>query len=428
MITPQKRVLKNGTRVILIPNQNTEAAAVLVLFAVGSRHETNHMAGAAHFIEHLMFKGTKKRPSNLDISQTLDGVGADYNAFTWRDCTGYYVKLEAEKLPMAAEMLGDILNNSLLRDSDIDAERGVIMEEIRMYQDNPMMLVDSVMEEELYRGAPLGRQIAGSIETVGRMHRKDLKAFRDAYYTPERTVVAFAGKFDEESAIRLAEAHFGKRHPVGGGRDFQKFDVKKAGFRAPHVHVINRETEQVQLAMGFPSYQYGHKKLATTSLLNVILGGTMSSRLFLEVRQKRGLAYFIHSSINVYQDVGNLAIQAGIAKGSVNDAVKVIIDELKKIKSKPVSEIELQRAKDYVKGKMALHLEESSELAEWFARQEVLENRMSRPEEKLKRIMAVTAEDIQSAARDIFRPSRLTMAIIGPGIETDRLKKTAEKL
>jgi predicted Zn-dependent peptidase len=410
----KKVTLKNGLRVVLVPHADTAAAAILVLHEVGSRYESDALAGTAHYLEHLMFKGTTRRPSTLDISRALDAVGADYNAFTWRDCTGYYIKLVADKLPLAADMLGDMLRDSLFRQEDIDQERNVILEEIRMYEDNPMMQVDAIMEEELYAGSSLGRQVAGSIKTVSELTRADIVGFHQKHYLPRRTVVAVAGKFDEAEALALVEKHFSWQPKAGHGPGYRRYDIAKGGPRRARTRLIAKDTEQYQVALGFPGYGLGQDRLAAQSILNIILGGTMSSRLFVEVREKRGLAYFVRSSSNVYQDVGNVAIQAGVAKDRLPDALKVIMTEIRKTKDKLVSAAELAMAKDYVKGKMMLHLEESSELAEWFARQELLEHRMVPPEEKLQRLYAVTAADVQRVAREVFRPNRLALAIIGP--------------
>jgi len=424
----KKVTLKNGLRVVLVPHRDTAAATLLVLHEVGSRYESLKLAGAAHYIEHMMFKGTASRPTTLDISRELDAVGADFNAFTWRDCTGYYVKLVADKLPLAADLLGDMLRNSLFRKEDIDQERGVILEEIRMYEDNPMMQVDALLEEEMYDGSPLGRQVAGTIASVSRLGRADLVNFHRHHYLPRRTVVAVAGRFDEAETLALLERHFGWQTKAGTGPSYRRFDTAAAGYRRPRVRNVSKETEQYQLALGFPSYGLGHRRLAAQSLLNIILGGTMSSRLFVEVREKRGLAYFVRSSASAYQDVGNLTVQAGIARDRLTDAVAVILAELKKMRTKKVAEEELALAKDYVKGKTLLHLEDSSELAEWFARQELLEGRLVTPEEKLARIMAVTADDILAVAHEVVRPNRLSLAVIGPAADSAALAKQATKL
>jgi predicted Zn-dependent peptidase len=324
-------------------------------------------------------------------------------------------------------MLGDMIHNSLLRAADIDQERGVILEEIRMYEDNPMMQVDSLMEEELYRGSSLGRQVAGTVKSVSGLRRADLVAFKRDHYLPSRAVVAVAGKFDEATALGLVAKAFGKLPPQGRGRFFRRFDPTEVRATKPRVRIITKDTEQFQLALGFPGFGLGHPRLAAQSILNIILGGTMSSRLFVEVREKRGLAYFVRSAANAYQDVGNVSVQAGIARERLPDALAVILAELDKMKRKLVTPAELALAKDYVKGKMVLHLEESSELAEWYARQELLEGRLVPPEDKLKRLAAVTAEDVRRLAQDVFRRPRLALAVIGPTKDERAVHKALAK-
>jgi len=226
----------------------------------------------------------------------------------------------------------------------------------------------------------------------------------------------------------LVAEHFGGKSSRKSGVDYDRFDVSKAGYRCPRVKLQVKELEQYHLALGFPAYGYGDKRLAALTLLSVILGGTMSSRLFTEVREKRGYAYFVRASASIYQDVGNLAIQAGVASDKFEDAIKVIFNELRKLKSKPVGAAELKRAKNFVKGKTVLHLEDSNDLAEWFARQDLLEKRIESPESKLEKIFAVTPADIQAVARDIIRANRLTVAAVGPETDTLAITKLAKQL
>ena len=416
----QKAILKNGTRVVLVPHRDTAAATLLVLYEVGSRYETAKLNGAAHFIEHMMFKGTTKRPNTMTISRDLDSVGADYNAFTGKDYTGYYIRLQADKLPLAVDMLDDMVHHSLYREKDIVSERKVIHEEIHMYDDNPMMLVDDLLEEEVFRGSTLGWRISGTDATMNGINRAPMLAFRNAFYVPARTVVAVAGRFDEKEVLKMLEASFGRGAKKREPKSFPKFSVAKAGYRGVRVRLHHKETEQVQVALGWPAYGLADSRLASLSLMSIILGGTMSSRLFLSVREKEGLAYFIRSSMGAYQDVGTFSIQAGLAKAPVHKALGIIMRETAKLKSTLVTTEELTRAKEYVKGKMLLNLEESSNLAEWYAKQELLQRKVASPEEKLARIFAVTREDIRRVAQDILKPSRMTLVAIGPYSEKDK--------
>jgi len=428
MIVHKRLKLSNGTRVILVPSADTAAATVLALYEVGSRYEADANSGVSHFIEHMTFKGTKRRPSNLDIFRDMDSVGADYNAFTGKDHTGFYVKLQSDKLPLAVDLLEDMVYHSKFPEVELEAERAVIVEEIRMYEDNPIMHVDELMEMEMYRGSSLGRRISGTEQTLAGIGRDDLIRYHQSYYVPSRTVLAVAGRFEEKAAMKMLEAKYGRKKPSKSGRSYAEFAVAKAGFKDIRVTLQTKETEQIQLAAGFPAYPYGHKRLAALSVLSTILGGNMSSRLSLEVRVKRGLAYFIHSSINPYQDVGGLVIQAGLTKARLEESVGIIIKEITRMKTENVTADELVRAKDYLKGKLLLGLEDSSHLADWFARQELLTGKIETVGEKLKRIFSVSAADIRWVANDIFRRQRLTMALIGPYNDGAPFAKLAQEL
>jgi len=404
--------MSNGMRALFVPSGGTEAVTLLVLFEVGSRYEARRTHGASHYIEHLMFKGTSRRPNTTAISRELDSVGADYNAFTGKDYTGYYIKLRADRLTLAVDMLEDMLFHSLFRKADLESEREVIIEEIRMYQDNPLMLIGDLFEEGLYRGSTLGWRIGGSVESMRAMSRQDLSAYRSRYYIPQRTVVALAGRFDGTEAIRRLESSFGKRRKARRTGGFRPF--RPAGSRGSRLNLERRETEQVQLALGFPAFSLTDRRRPALMLLNTILGGNMSSRLFIKVREREGLCYHIRSSVSAYQDTGSLVVQAGLAKDRLDDALRIIMRELARIRDKGVAAGELRRAKEYARGKMALHLEDSSHLADWYARQELLQGRLETPEERLRRLDAVSAEAVRRVAGAIIRKDRLTLAAIGP--------------
>jgi len=406
----QKTTLKNGARVIFVPSHDTQACTVLALFEVGSRYESAKLSGASHYVEHMMFKGTKKRPTTMDISRDLDSVGADYNAFTGKDYTGYYIKLNAEKTPLAVDMLHDMLFHSTYRADECKREREVIKEEINMYEDNPIMMAEELLEELVYEGA-LARTIAGTHATMDGIGREALTRYRDEYYAPSRMVISVAGKISED-VMRQLEETFGRvKEPKKKARAYAKSALRGGG---PRLALKYKETEQIQFTLGFPGFPYGHPKMAALSVLSTILGGGMSSRLFTEVRERRGLAYSVRASLSPYQDVGNLAIQAGLTKAKIDEGIKVILKEIGKVVKSGVTAEELTRGKEYIKGKTVLGLEESSALAEFFAKQELLQRRMETPEEKLAKIDAVTREDVRAVAREVFRDTHLTAALIGP--------------
>lgn len=407
----QRKVLKNGLRFLTSPISGTEAATILVLCKVGSRCETREQNGVSHFIEHMMFKGTKRRPETIDISRDLDSVGAEYNAFTSRDNTGYYIKIEQDKIELALDMLSDMLRNSKFDEKEIGRESGVISEEIRMYEDNPLMFIEDLLEETMFGDHPLGRKISGDVATVKSFNRKMMLEYRDKFYQPNNTVLALTGKFDDK-AVALAEKYFGEPG-VKVKPSFKKFEFGKSESK-PKLKVQFKETEQAQLAIGFPGYSHFDPEHYALQILSIILGGYMSSRLFISIREKRGLCYFIKSYANVYEDTGNLIIQSGLDKTRITSAIGAIFEELDKVVRGGVTEEELSRAKECVKGRLVLALEDSSQVADWYAKQELLLGEILTPEEKLKKVFAVTAGDIKKVAKDVIQKKKMSIALIGP--------------
>jgi predicted Zn-dependent peptidase len=414
--------LSNGTRVVLVPHADTAAVTVYAMVEAGSRYETPATNGAAHFIEHLLFKGTTKRPTAVDVSRELDAVGADYNAFTGKDYTGYYVRLPAPRIGLATDMLSDMLFRSLFRPKDVASERLVINEEIRMYEDSPASLAEESMEEVMFADSPLGWRISGTVKTMAGITRKDLLKFHETYYVPSRTVLAVAGKFDRESTLASLERLFGHRaEPAKAAAPFSPFAFPEAA--KPRVIAVQKKVEQTQLCLGFPAYGYGHKKLAALHVLSAILGGTMSSRLFVSVREKKGLAYSVRSSVGPYQDVGTLVVSAGVRTSEAVPALQLILKEVAAMRRKGVTPEELRRAKEYIKGKTVLALEDSSRLAEWFARQQLLERRVVTPEERLAMVAKVSAKDVLAAAAEVLDPARLTLGVVGPDVQAAPFEK-----
>lgn len=394
----------------MVPKKNTKAITLLVLFKVGSRYEAPKLAGASHFIEHMMFKGTKRRPTTLDISRELDEVGAEYNAFTGKDLTGYYIKSAGQHFNLGLDILSDMLFNSKFDSKEFKREKGVIVEEIRMYFDNPMFHIEDMIENLVFKGNTLSRNIAGNAKSVLKMSRKAMLDFKNKYYQPKNTVVVAAGDIKKD-ALKLIKNYFGapgKRQFIKG---FEKFSqIQKTN----RFDFLRKKTEQVQLAIGFPAYCYLDKKLPALNLLSIILGGTMSSRLFTEVRERRGLAYFVKTEIQPYEDTGIFTIRAGLDPKRLNEAVQVISKEIYKIKKEGVTEEELRRAKKTIQGRMALALEDSSALASFYGKQEILEGKIKTPEDKLEEVKKVTVKDVERVAREIFDRSKLSLAIISP--------------
>ncbi len=420
----RKLTLKNGARLISVPQQNTQAVTVLVLFRVGSRYETRNISGVSHFLEHMMFKGTRRRPTTSHISRELDSLGAEYNAFTGKDYTGYYIKIDARHASRALDMLEDMLYHSKFDKTEFNRERKVIHEEIHMYRDNPMMRIEELIEEEIFAGNTLGWPIAGTEETMNQIAHAHLVNYHKNYYIPQRTVAVVAGNVSSLT-VDLAEKLFSKAHGCEGtGPEFKKFhplSFKRLGTAvipkqrmAPRVKIEYKDTEQAQLALGWPAYKYLDKRLPALLLLSTILGGTMSSRLFISVRERRGLAYYVRTGVYVYEDIGSFQVRAGLARGRMEEALQTIMDELSKIKRSGVTAEEIHRARENIRGKLAIELEESSEIASFYGRQELFTNKMLTPEEKIKLILKVTRDEVRAVAQDILKQDQLSIATIGP--------------
>lgn len=409
----KKITLKNGMDLLLVPQTGAASMTLLVLSKVGSRYETAKLSGASHFIEHLMFKGTEKRPTTRDISQELDGYGAEYNAYTGKDMTGYYVKMDAAHTDVAVDMLHDMLFHSKFDAEELNRERGVILEEIKMYEDNPRDHIADLLEGKLFQGSTLGWNIAGSRKTVSGMRRADMLAYRDAYYVPGRMTVILAGKI-LPGVQQLFAKTFG--HVTAPKK---RADAPFACFKNPRkiaqpIAYLEKKTEQVQLVLGFYGLPYGHADKQAAQLLGLILGGTMSSRLFIEIRERRGLCYAIRAGHDSLEDTGAFTVSAGLDKARFPEAIKAIYGELNRIMQEPVSKGELERAKEHIQGRMRLAFEDSAARAEWYGRQWLFERKLETPEKRLAKIRQVTADDIRRVARSLLNPQRMAIAAIGP--------------
>ncbi len=415
----QKLKLKNGTRVILVPDDHTRAATILVLYRVGSRYEAKKMNGMSHFIEHMMFKGTKRRPNTAQISRELDSVGAEYNAFTSKDFTGYYVKIDARHLPLAVDMLHDMIYRSKFENKEVQQERKVIMEEIHMYKDNPMMHIEDLIEEQIFSGNSLGWNIAGDKKSMDAVSRAAMVAYHNAYYVPSRTVVVAAGNLGGDT-LGLIEKLFGSVPARKKAKEFPRF---RSAQTSPRSAVEFKETEQIQLALGFPAYAHTDKRLPALAVLANIMGGTMSSRLFINVREKRGLAYFVRASCEPFEDSGSFQVRAGLTKARIDEAIRTICAELRAVREKGVTAEELNRAKENIRGKLVLELEDSSDLAGYFGKQELFTNEVKTPEERLREVLAVTRIDVRRVAIDVIRKSRASLALIGPFTDARHFEK-----
>lgn len=419
---PIVKKLKNGMTAIVVPQKGATSMTFMAFCRVGSRYESRDINGASHFIEHLMFKGTKRRPDTLTISKELDRYGAEYNAFTSKDLTAYYVKMDAAKTNLAADILHDMIFHSHYDQKELDRERGVIVEEINMYEDNPRMHIEDLLEEVLFPDSTLGWNIAGPRETIRTVPRQKLIDYRDAYYIPERMAVCVAGKI-VPGIWNTLEKTFGSVKPPQ-----KRVDHNFEPFHSPAklkdaVTFQQKNTEQVQLAMAFHALPLGHKDLPAASMLATILGGTMSSRLFIQVRERRGLCYSVNASHQPLEDIGIFGVMSGLDKTRVDEAVKVIWAELKKTTKELVKPEELRRAKDHVRGKLMLAFEDSATQADWYGKQWIFSGKIETPEERLRKIEKVTPADIRRVAKQIFNPDKMASAVIGPFESKEHVKK-----
>lgn len=408
----QKTQLKNKTNLYLVPLENTKAVTVLVMYPVGSRFEAEKMNGVSHYIEHLMFKGTKKRPSTLTLTREIDRLGAEYNAFTSKEYTGYYIKTDAKYLKTALDILSDMLLGSKFDAKEMEKEKTVIVEELRMYKDNPIMNIENVFEELMFDGCPLAWDIGGTEKHVLSYKRADVLKFKKKYYNPENTTVAVAGNTDDNT-VKLIEKYFGSNK--NGTKLDKKFKPAKFGSvtKSKRLKVEHKKTDQAQLMLGFPGFHHNHKSSPALSVLNTILGGSMSSRLFIQIRERRGLAYMIRSGADSFRDTGYVYIRAGLEAKNINKAIEVVKQELKKIKSKGVTKKELQDAKTHIRGGLSLTMEDSSSQASWYARQALFADKIKTPEQKLAELDKVTNEQIIALANKVFKEDKMRVAVIG---------------
>ncbi len=411
--------LKNGLRLVTIPMPQVGSTTVMVGVGAGSRYETKKVNGLFHFIEHMAFKGTKKRPTALEITSTVDGVGGEFNAFTSRELTGYYIKLAAKHTPLAFDILADIVQNSLFKPAEIEREKGVIIEEINMYEDTPSLYIWQAFTRLLYGDNPMGWFISGEKETVRKIKRTNFLSYVKRLYFPKNITVAVAGKQEEGVIRELTKDFFGglKRR---GKKQIKAITIDQ---KKSETKLINKKTEQGHFCLGVPGYWYDHPDRFALGVLATILGAGMSSRLFIEIRERRGLAYYVDATPEFHTDSGYLVTRAGVKLSQIDEAIKLVLNEFSKLRSKRVEAKELKKAKEFLKGRMILALEDSYAVASRYANQVLLEKKIRTPKKAMELIDKVTVNDIQRVARDVFKPEKLNLAIIGPYKEEKRFKK-----
>jgi predicted Zn-dependent peptidase len=406
----KKTTLENSLRIIIVPQKSIQTMTVLVLVGTGSKYERKKEKGISHFLEHMYFKGTKKRPSSLEIAETLDKVGGIYNAFTSQEYTGYFAKVSKEHFDLALDWVSDIFLNSTLPEKEIEKERGVIIEEINMRKDHPTEYVQVLWQKLLYGDQPAGWDVAGEVETVSKISRKDLIEYREDQYLAKNTIVCLAGNFNEKLGVKKVKKYFSK---IKIGKSREKPRVKEEQEK-PEILFERRETDQTHICLGVRGFNLFDQRRYAQEILALILGGMMSSRLFEKIRTKLGIAYYIETDVFSDPDTGYLVTRAGLNNEKLKEGILEILREYRKIKREGVSKSELKKAKDCLKGKMNILLESSDAKASFFATQEILEKKILTPEQIFKKIDKVSQYDILKLAREIFRPEKLNLALIGP--------------
>ena len=392
-----KKTLQNGLRLVTVPMSSFESATVLVMVGAGSRYETKQNNGISHFLEHMAFKGTEKRPSALDISSLIDGMGGESNAFTGKETTGYYIKSSAGQLEVCLDILSDMLKNSKLAQEEIDREKGVILEEINLYEDMPARKIGDIYERLLYGNTPLGWDIAGEKDVVRSLKREDFVKYMGSLYSASNIVVVVAGGVETKKVEELGEKYFS---------DMKRFDTKGYSKVAekqdkPELMLKQKDTEQMHIAIGVRTVSIESPDRFPLAVLSSILGGGMSSRLFHEVRERRGLAYYVRSSSDHFVDAGSFVTTSGLDPKRAEEGVRVIVDEYRKFAEGKagITPSEFKKAKEYLKGHFVLELEDSRAVAGFYSSQELLEKEVLNPDQLLEKIDRVTVEEVEEVAK-----------------------------
>lgn len=405
-----KQILNNGLTVVEVPSSDAESVVVDFFVKTGSRSENEKENGISHFLEHFLFKGTKKYPSALAISELIDAIGGEMNANTGKEHTQYYIKAASKYLPLIFEVLTDMIQNPLLDSAELEREKGVIVEEINMYKDTPMYEIENVLERVMWPKDALGRDIAGSKETVTKFNRDMFLNYIQRHYQGPNMILGISGKYNSKQFWQLIHEKWND-FPKKNSNGWEKVKDKQ---NTPRFKMQFKQTEQAHFALGFKGFAYGDKRNTVQSVLSALLGGGMSSRLFTEVREKRGLGYYVRASGSAYQDTGVFGINSGVQIDKIEEALKVIFSELEKIKAEEISKRELSKAKEYLKGKTVLALEDNQVRLDWFLESVAFKPKVHTPNEVFKKIDLVTAGDVKKVANELFNKKKMSLAVIGP--------------
>jgi predicted Zn-dependent peptidase len=418
MTVYERHALSNGLRVLTAPLDHAKSVACYIMLAAGSRYEDASNRGIAHFAEHMFFKGTERRPTARDLSMEVDGMGGEFNAFTSKEYTGFYIRCAGEQRDVALDVLVDMLRNSKFDAGELEREKGVIIEEMNMYFDTPRDYVGSLYEELVFGSNPLGWETLGTRGTIKAATRDTFVDYIRQWYTPKRIVVGVAGMVGDGLIPKLQEL-LGDMTGNGTGSPAPA-DIEPA--TEPQVRLHRKESDQANVCIGVPSYPLDHPDRYALQLLSTVLGTGMSSRLFLEVRERRGLAYYVYALNSSFTDAGTLAAQAGVDLNRAEEAVGVISAEFKRLADEPVPADELEKARALAKGRFVLQTESPNGLMLFGLRREVLEGSAVEPEELLAGLDAVTADDLQRVAQDVIGKQGMRVAVIGPFDDADRFR------
>lgn len=405
----KKKTLPNGLRIITAPIKDATTATVMVFVETGSDYERKEENGISHFLEHMLFKGTEKR-SSAELNVELDAAGAQSNAFTSNEYTGYYAKAQYKKLPVLIDVVSDIYLNSTLPKEDIEKERGVIIEEINMYEDLPQKKVWDVLCELMYGDQPAGRSVLGPASNIKKISQEDFVQYRKEHYVAEATIIVVAGNINEKEVVETLKEKFKGISTHKKSKRIKTIEKQKA----PQIKVRYKKTDQHHVLFGFRSLPVNHTDQPVISLIATILGGGMSSRLFREMRDERGLCYYVYAHQDSYTDRGLFVIGSGVGHEKIDEALSVILGQCKRLTEELVDAKELKKAQDYLIGNAAMELESSDEIGNFIAGQELLTKTIKKPQDKFKQIRSVTSADIMRVARQIFRPEHANLAMVGP--------------
>ncbi len=411
----ERQQLTNGLRVLTAPIPHAQSVACFVMLAAGSRYERASNRGIAHFAEHMFFKGTERRPSSRDLTTLIDGIGGEFNAFTSKEFTGYYVRCAGADRDIALDVLLDMLRHSKFDPEEVEREKGVILEEMNMYQDTPRDHIGTVYETLMFGDNPLGWETLGTKETIRAAGRETFIDYLHEWYTPDRMVVGVSGMVGE-GLTPMLEDLLGDLQGDGSAQPLPSSIDRSPG---PHVAVHHKDADQAHLILGVESYPLEHPDRYALQLLSAVLGSGMSSRLFLEVRERRGLAYYVHGMNHSYTDAGSLLAQAGVDLTRIDEAISVIAEQFDRMASETVGSDELEKARSLIKGRFVLRTETPQGLIMWGLNHEVLEGHALEPEQLLERIDAVSAADVQRVAQDLIARRKMRLAVIGPFADRD---------